>query len=74
MLGSEWRESFAGGAGTERTLRENVGAFGAWRLRQRILCGIERVPAATSVLGHTLAAPLVVAPVAGDRLAPWLSR
>lgn len=69
LLDPDWREYFAGGAGAERTLRENVEAFGAWRLRQRILCGIERVSAATSVLGHELAAPVVVAPVAYQRMA-----
>ena len=68
-LDPDWREYFAGGAGTERTLRENVEAFGAWRLRQRILCGIDCVSTATSVLGHDLAAPVVVAPVAYQRMA-----
>ena len=35
-------EYFAGGAGDERTLRRNVDAFAYWRLRQRVLCGIDR--------------------------------
>jgi isopentenyl diphosphate isomerase/L-lactate dehydrogenase-like FMN-dependent dehydrogenase len=68
-LDPDWREYFAGGAGAERTLRENVDAFGAWKLRQRVLCGIDHVSAATRVLGHDLAAPVVVAPVAYQRMA-----
>lgn len=68
-LDPHWREYFAGGSGAERTLRENVSAFGRYRLRQRVLCGIESVSTAATVLGHELAAPIVVAPVAYMRRA-----
>ena len=34
---------FAGGAGDEATLRDNVAAWGRWQLRPRMLAGIERV-------------------------------
>ena len=68
-LDPHWREYFAGGAGSERTLRGNVSAFGHYRLRQRVLCGIESVSTAVTVLGHELAAPIVVAPVAYMRRA-----
>lgn len=68
-LDPDWCEYFAGGAGAERTLRANVEAFGAWQLRQRVLCGIERASAAARTLGHDLAAPVVVAPVAYQRMA-----
>jgi len=64
-----WREYFAGGAGSERTLRENVAAYERYRLRQRVLCGIESVSTATTVLGHELAVPLLVAPAAYMRRA-----
>jgi isopentenyl diphosphate isomerase/L-lactate dehydrogenase-like FMN-dependent dehydrogenase len=64
-----WAEYLAGGAGTERTLRENVAAFATWRLRQRVLCGIESASTATTVLGHEVASPVVVAPVAYQRMA-----
>ncbi len=64
-----WREYFAGGAGDERTLRANVEHFAHWQLRQRVLCGIEKVSTAVTVLGHELALPLVVAPVAYQRMA-----
>lgn len=68
-LDPHWREYFAGGSGAERTLYENVAAFGRFRLRQRVLCGIESVSTAATVLGHELAAPIVVAPVAYMRRA-----
>lgn len=68
-LDPAWREYFAGGAGAERTLRENVQAFRGWHLRQRVLCGIDQASAATRVLGHDLAAPVIVAPVAYQRMA-----
>ena len=65
----DWGEFLAGGAGTERTLRANVAAFAAWHLRQRVLCGIESASTGTTVLGHTVASPVVVAPVAYQRMA-----
>ena len=65
----DWSEYLAGGAGAERTLADNVAAFSSWRLRQRILCGIDTVSTATTVLGHPVASPVVVAPVAYQRLA-----
>lgn len=68
-LDPHWREYFAGGAGAERTLRENVEAFASRRLRQRVLCGIDTVSAATTVLGQQVDSPIVVAPVAYQRMA-----
>lgn len=54
---------FAGGAGDERTLRANVTAFRRLALRPRVLTGVGAGSAATAVLGHELALPLLVAPV-----------
>jgi isopentenyl diphosphate isomerase/L-lactate dehydrogenase-like FMN-dependent dehydrogenase len=65
----DWAEFLTGGAGTERTMRENVAAFAAWRLRQRVLCGIESASTETTVLGHAVGSPVVVAPVAYQRMA-----
>ena len=59
---------FAGGAGDELTLRENVEAWGRWRLRPRVLAGLEGVTAATEVLGGPVSMPVLVAPVAYQRL------
>jgi len=64
-----WAEYLAGGAGAERTLTDNIEAFASWRLRQRVLCGIDSVSTATTVLGHPVGSPVVVAPVAYLRMA-----
>jgi isopentenyl diphosphate isomerase/L-lactate dehydrogenase-like FMN-dependent dehydrogenase len=64
-----WSEYLNGGAGMERTLTDNIAAFTSWRLRQRVLCGIDAVSTATAVLGHTVSSPVVVAPVAYQRMA-----
>ncbi len=59
---------FAGGAGDERTLRENVAAYARWRLRPRVLVDVSEVRTATRVLGTEISMPLMVAPVAFQRL------
>jgi isopentenyl diphosphate isomerase/L-lactate dehydrogenase-like FMN-dependent dehydrogenase len=64
-----WFAFLAGGAGAERTLAENVAAYAKWRPRQRVLCGIERASTDITVLGHHLGSPVVVAPVAYQRMA-----
>jgi isopentenyl diphosphate isomerase/L-lactate dehydrogenase-like FMN-dependent dehydrogenase len=60
---------FAGGAGDERTLRENVSAFARWRLRPRVLVDVSDVKTGTTVLGEPVSMPILVAPVAFQRLA-----
>jgi 4-hydroxymandelate oxidase len=59
---------FAGGAGDERTLRDNVAAFSRHRLRPRVLVDVAGVSPATTVLGTEISMPLLVAPVAFQRL------
>ncbi|HET7590431.1 MAG TPA: alpha-hydroxy acid oxidase [Solirubrobacterales bacterium] len=60
---------FAGGAGDEVTLRENVAAWGSWRLRPRVLNDVEEVSAGVEVLGKPVSVPVLVAPVAYQRMA-----
>ena len=60
---------YAGGAGDEWTLRENVAAFERHRLRPRVLVDVSSVSAATTVLGTEVSMPLLVAPTALHRLA-----
>ena len=60
---------FAGGAGDEWTLAENVAAFRRWTLRPRMLVDVSDVSTATRVLGTDLSMPLLVAPVAFQRVA-----
>jgi 4-hydroxymandelate oxidase len=45
---------FAGGAGDEWTLHENVAAFNRWVLRPRVLVDVGSVTTATTVLGRAL--------------------
>jgi isopentenyl diphosphate isomerase/L-lactate dehydrogenase-like FMN-dependent dehydrogenase len=60
---------FAGGAGDERTLADNVAAFGRWRLRPRMLVDVGSVTTETSVLGREVSMPVLVAPTAFQQLA-----
>jgi isopentenyl diphosphate isomerase/L-lactate dehydrogenase-like FMN-dependent dehydrogenase len=63
------RDYFAGGAGDEVTLRENVAAWGNWRLRPRVLNDVREVSTAVEVLGKRVEMPVLVAPVAYQRMA-----
>ena len=60
---------FAGGAGDEITLRDNVAAYARWQLRPRVLVDVDTCTTATTVLGHELSMPLIVAPVAFQKMA-----
>src|SRR4051812_5605878 len=60
---------FAGGAGDERTLRDNIDAYARRRLRPRVLVDVSSASAATTVLGAEVSMPLIVAPVAFQRAA-----
>jgi len=63
------RDYFAGGAGDEVTLRENVAAWGHWRLRPRVLNDVRGVSTRAEVLGKPVELPVLVAPVAYQRMA-----
>jgi len=63
------RDYFAGGAGDEATLRENVAAWGHWRLRPRVLKGIHEVSTRAELFGKPVEMPILVAPVAYQRMA-----
>ena len=60
---------FAGGAGDEVTLRDNVAAFERRKLRPRVLVDVAEVSTVTTVLGTEIALPVVIAPLAMQRLA-----
>jgi (S)-2-hydroxy-acid oxidase len=60
---------FAGGAGDEWTLAENVQAFNRWILRPRMLVDVGSASTATTVLGAEVSVPILVAPTAFQRLA-----
>jgi isopentenyl diphosphate isomerase/L-lactate dehydrogenase-like FMN-dependent dehydrogenase len=60
---------FAGGAGDERTLARNVEAFSRWELRPRVLVDVSAVSTGCTVVGTEMSMPVLVAPVAFQRLA-----
>ncbi len=60
---------FAGGACDEVTLAENRRAFDAIALRYHVLTDVSRRELATTLLDSPVAAPIVVAPMAFQRLA-----
>lgn len=60
---------FAGGAGNEWTLRENVAAFDRLPLQSRMLRDLSTATTRTTLLGCDLAAPILLAPVAYQRMA-----
>ncbi len=59
---------FFGGAGDELTLAENVTAWQRWRLRPRVLAGLGEWETGAEVLGQEVAMPVLIAPVAYQRL------
>jgi len=60
---------FAGGAGDEVTLRDNLAAFERRKLRPRVLVDVSSVTTATTVLGTEVSMPVLIAPLAFQRMA-----
>jgi 4-hydroxymandelate oxidase len=60
---------YASGAHDELTLAENHAAYDRLKLRYRVLRDISRRSTATTVLGHPLSMPVIVAPTAFHMLA-----
>jgi 4-hydroxymandelate oxidase len=60
---------YAGGAHGEVTLGENRRAYDELALRPRVMVDVGRRDLSTTVVGHRLAAPVLVAPMAFQRLA-----
>jgi 4-hydroxymandelate oxidase len=60
---------YRSGANDEFTLRDNQAAFQRWQLRPRLLVDVSRVSTSVSLFGRTLASPILVAPMAAQRMA-----
>jgi isopentenyl diphosphate isomerase/L-lactate dehydrogenase-like FMN-dependent dehydrogenase len=60
---------YAGGAGDEVTLHDNVAAFERRKLRPRVLVDVDTVTTKTTVLGAEVALPVLIAPLAMQRMA-----
>lgn len=60
---------YAGGANDEITLRENQAAYQRLFLRPRMLRGVAQRTLETTILGQTMRAPLLIAPMAYMKMA-----
>jgi isopentenyl diphosphate isomerase/L-lactate dehydrogenase-like FMN-dependent dehydrogenase len=60
---------FVGGSGDEVTLRDNLAAFKRRKLRPRVLVDVSSVSTATTILGTEVALPILIAPLALQRMA-----
>jgi len=60
---------FSGGAGDEHTLRDNEAAWQRWSLWPRVLRDLRGLDTACKLLGHRLQTPVMLAPVAYQRMA-----
>src|SRR5579875_1262233 len=60
---------YAGACDAERLLDENVTAWRRWRLLPHVLVDVSSVSTATTVLGHRLPTPVMVAPTAIQAMA-----
>ncbi|XP_048504006.1 peroxisomal (S)-2-hydroxyacid oxidase GLO4 isoform X2 [Beta vulgaris subsp. vulgaris] len=60
---------YAGGAEDEHTLRENIRAFSRVSISPRILIDMSQIDLSTSILGHQISAPIMIAPTSYHKLA-----
>jgi hypothetical protein len=60
---------FRSGSDDEATLRDNELAFQRWQLRPRMLVDVSAVRMQTTLLGHVLSSPVLLAPMAAQRMA-----
>jgi 4-hydroxymandelate oxidase len=61
-LDADVYDYFAGGAGDERTLEQNLRAFDRWVIRPRVLRGSGSPDTSTEIIGTQVSSPVLVAP------------
>ncbi len=69
LLTEQAYDYYAGAADDERTLAANVTSWTDLRLRPRVLRDVSAIDTSTTVLGTPVALPLLVAPMAAQRMA-----
>jgi 4-hydroxymandelate oxidase len=69
LLPSYAHDYYASGARDEQTFRGNLAGWGRWWLVPRMLNDVSKVSLNTSVLGNAISVPLIVAPMAAQRMA-----
>ncbi|KAK5126752.1 hypothetical protein LTR85_009686 [Meristemomyces frigidus] len=69
MMDKQTRDYYNEGADSGSTLRENIEAFGKYRIRPRVLRDVSNVDTSKDIFGHKNSIPMGVAPTAMQRLA-----
>lgn len=59
----------AGGSGDEYTLKQNIDTFNNKRILPRVMADVEYPKTQTTILGHELPSPIIMAPIAAHGLA-----
>lgn len=59
----------SGGSGDEYTLKQNIESFNHKGILPRVLADVENPDTSTSILGHDIKAPFIMAPIAAHGLA-----
>ncbi len=69
LLPTNALDYYASGARDEQTFRGNLAAWGRWWLLPRMLVDVSKVSLGTTILGHPIALPIMVAPMAAQKMA-----
>ncbi|WCJ39364.1 Glycolate oxidase 2 [Euphorbia peplus] len=69
VLPKMYYDFYTGGAEDEHTLKENVEAFQRITFRPRVLVDVSTISMSTTILGHTISSPIMIAPTAMHKLA-----
>jgi len=69
VLPKMYFDFYNGGAEDQYTLKENVEAFHRITFRPRILVDVSRISMSTTILGHRISAPIMIAPTSFHKLA-----
>ncbi|KAL9274264.1 Peroxisomal (S)-2-hydroxyacid oxidase GLO4-like protein [Drosera capensis] len=69
VLPKMYYDFYTSGAEDQYTLRHNVEAFSRITIRPRVLIDVSRINMSTTLLGHKLSAPILIAPTAMHKLA-----
>ncbi|XP_065866990.1 peroxisomal (S)-2-hydroxyacid oxidase GLO4-like isoform X1 [Euphorbia lathyris] len=69
VLPKMYYDFYTGGAEDEHTLKENVEAFRRITFRPRVLVDVSTISMSTTILGHTISSPIMIAPTAMHKLA-----
>jgi len=69
VLPKMYFDFYNGGAEDQYTLKENMEAFHRITFRPRILVDVSRISMSTTILGHRISAPIMIAPTSFHKLA-----